>query len=131
MGKADERSPQRQVSPGPILLTVTGTSTIAASAFSPASDHGAIDVIAVGAATCSYAYLTLSIVLAQPSKLISRWFGGDADACRTERWAFIVSGLTGLLVTLTSAHGIFLIVIAGMSVAALTARTCSAVRTHV
>lgn len=116
----------------PMLLAVVGGSSVVASLFSPARDHGVIDVVSIAAATGSYAYLVTSIALARPPKGIKRFLLLiRVNKNPSERFAKLVAPLTvtvflsatvqfltaaKLLVNLTSPHGVYLIVVAGLGI---------------
>ncbi|MEB4614436.1 hypothetical protein [Leucobacter sp. M11] len=83
------------------LLGAVGASGVVASLFSPARDHGIIDVVPIAAASSAYALLTASIALTKPPRTVTRWFGGADEARRAERWAFLASGASAAVYVVT------------------------------
>ncbi len=76
------------------LLGVVGVSGVVASMFSPARNHGAIDVVAISAATSAYAYLTTSIVLPRLPRPLAGWLTKSDTTLRAERWSLFACGLS-------------------------------------
>ena len=83
------------------LLGAVGASGVVASLFSPARDHGFIDVVAIAAATDAYAYLTTSLVVTKPPRIIARGFGGADETQRVEQWSFLASGASAAVYVVT------------------------------